>query len=153
MTNEELQQWTERLSKDRFYKPFNHTITFNRRLRTTGGRYLLHTHNIEMNPKQLEHFGIEEFEKIILHELCHYHLHIEGKGYQHKDASFKQLLNQVGGSRYCNLVPGTYKPLVYKYFYQCVKCNQTYRRKRQMDVNRYVCGRCKGKLKKVNENR
>ena len=28
---------------------------------------------------------MEELIGIIKHELCHYHLHLEGKGYQHRD--------------------------------------------------------------------
>ena len=42
--------------------------------------------------------------KIILHELCHYHLHISGKGYQHKDQDFKRLSQQVGAPRFCNSI-------------------------------------------------
>ncbi len=37
---------------------------------------------------------------IIKHELCHYHLHRLGLGYQHKDRDFKTLLQKVGGSCY-----------------------------------------------------
>lgn len=36
-------------------------------------------------------------ERIIKHELCHYHLHLRGMGYKHRDADFKTLLAQVGG--------------------------------------------------------
>ncbi len=49
---------------------------------------LLKSHDIEINPKQYEHYGEDAVVKIILHELCHYHLHIAGKGYQHKRSRF-----------------------------------------------------------------
>ena len=53
---------------------------------------MLQTHHIQINPKSFEIYGIEELEGIIRHELCHYHLHIEGKGYKHRDKDFKDLL-------------------------------------------------------------
>ncbi|MFB4161399.1 SprT family protein [Geomicrobium sp. JSM 1781026] len=153
MENEQLQQWTEQLSMHAFNKPFRHQITFNNRLRTTGGRYMLSTHHIEINPKQLDYFGEEELKRIILHELCHYHLHLEGKGYQHKDRSFKELLAQVGGSRHCQTIPGMHKPLPYKHLYECKSCSRQYKRKRQINTKQYVCGGCRGRLKKIQENR
>ncbi len=44
--------------------------------------------------------NLPEFEGIVKHELVHYHLHIQQRGYQHKDLDFKKLLAQVGGSRF-----------------------------------------------------
>lgn len=76
MSNEELQAWVERISEESFGLPFRHRATFNRRLSTTGGRYFMKSHHIEINPHQLEANGREEVEKIIKHELCHYHLHL-----------------------------------------------------------------------------
>ena len=46
----------------------------------------------EINPLVVEVYGMEELIGVIKHELCHYHLHIEGKGYRHRDADFKNLL-------------------------------------------------------------
>ena len=53
MNNDELQQLTEMIAMNFFGKHFKHQIYFNSRLRSTGGRYLLETHNLEINPKQL----------------------------------------------------------------------------------------------------
>ena len=80
MTPESLQNLVEDLSLRYFNKPFKHKAVFNNRLRTTGGRYHLGTHNLDFNPKILEIFGIDIFIGIIKHELCHYHLHLENKG-------------------------------------------------------------------------
>ena len=63
---------------------FIHQALFNPRLITTGGRYLLYSHNIEINKKYLDQLGMDELIGIIKHELCHYHLHLEGKGYKHR---------------------------------------------------------------------
>ncbi|MBM7644684.1 SprT-like protein [Scopulibacillus daqui] len=149
MTNKELQALVEQISLKYFKKPFKHQAAFNKRLRTTGGRYLLASHNLEFNPKQLEFYGKDEFIKIIKHELCHYHLHIEGKGYRHRDRDFQVLLSDVGGSRYCKTIPGTRNQARHIHVYECKKCRERYYRKRKIDTNQYVCGKCRGKLRWV----
>lgn len=150
MSEEELQQWVESISMESFGRPFRHQARFNSRLRTTGGRYLLQSHDIEFNPKQLDYFGEEEFAKIIKHELCHYHLHLQGKGFQHRDQDFKQLLGRVGGSRYCRLVPGTRNRQTVRHFYRCSTCAHVYKRKRRVDTRKFVCGKCGGRLIRMN---
>lgn len=77
-----------------FGKPFTDKVVFNHRLRTTGGRYLPSERLIELNPKYAVETETGEFIGIIKHELCHYHLHIDGKGYKHGDADFKKLLKR-----------------------------------------------------------
>jgi len=146
MTNQELQALVEEISLRDFGKPFRHQARFNRRLRTTGGRYLLRSHDIEFNPRHLDEHGRDELIGIIKHELCHYHLHMEGRGYKHADADFKQLLRKVGGSRYCQSVGTGRQTLPYKYELRCLACGMSYKRKRKVDVSRFVCGRCRGKL-------
>ncbi|RBW67856.1 SprT family protein [Bacillus taeanensis] len=147
MNEQELQKLVEDLSIRYFMKPFLHNVRFNNRLRTTGGRYLLKSHDIEINPKQLEAFGKKALVEIIKHELCHYHLHLEGKGYKHRDQEFKTLLKRVGGSRYCERLPGMKRKEEVKHYYICKDCSQVYSRKRRIDTTRYVCGKCRGKLK------
>ncbi|CAM3486409.1 SprT family protein [Marinicrinis lubricantis] len=145
MNDQQLQSWVERISLQWFGLPFRHQATFNRRLTSTGGRYFTGSHNIEISWKQLEVHGIEEVEKIIKHELCHYHLHLQNKGYQHRDEDFKKLLEKTGGSRYCKAVT-TKRKMEYKYVYVCTSCGLSYRRKRKINTKKYVCGKCKGKL-------
>lgn len=149
MDNQELQAWTERISLRDFGLPFLHQASFNTRLSSTGGRYFTKSHHIEISSKQLETYGLDEVEKIIKHELCHYHLHIRKKGYQHRDADFKLLLQKVGGSRYCSAVPGATRRELYKFKLECVSCSMAYYRKRKVNVRKYACGRCRSKLKLV----
>ncbi|MFD0961846.1 SprT family protein [Paenibacillus chungangensis] len=148
MDNEQLQQWVERVSIACFGRPFLHKATFNARLKATGGRYFTGSHHIEISPHQLQAFGAEETEKIIKHELCHYHLHILNRGYRHRDQDFKQLLAHVGGSRYCQTLPerSQSKVSAYKYKLKCESCGMEYLRKRRMNPARYACGKCRGKL-------
>ncbi|RST74032.1 SprT family protein [Siminovitchia acidinfaciens] len=147
MTNEQLQELTEKISEKYFLKPFKHQAFFNSRLRTTGGRYMLGTHNIEINRKYYEEHGMLELEGIIKHELCHYHLHIEGKGYKHRDKDFRQLLKEVGAPRHCTPLVMEQKKPVRKRVYVCTKCGQNYERQRRVDIKRYSCGKCRGKLR------
>lgn len=142
MTDEQLTILVKEVSIKYFNKPFLHKAIYNSRLRTTGGRYLLKTHNIEVNPKYLAKFGQNEIEGIVKHELCHYHLHIEGRGYKHGDRDFKELLHLTGAPRYCSALE------VDKYFYICSKCGLEYRRKRKINIDKYRCSKCLGLILK-----
>ena len=140
MNEHELQQLTQEISRNSFHREFTHKITYNRRLRSSGGRYLLKTGNIEINPLVEQELGLEALIGVIKHELCHYHLHQTGGGYRHRDADFKRLLHQVGGSRFVERMK---EPA---FLYECVECHHRYPRMRKMNTNRYVCGKCRGKL-------
>lgn len=143
MTDTEVQKLVEQLSVSHFALPFMHNAYFNSRLKTTGGRYLLRTHDIELNRKLYNHFGIDELKGIILHELCHYHLHIRGMGYKHRDADFRALLKKVGAPRFCSTIEETHvKRKITLHIYQCESCAQCYNRKRRMDISKYRCGKC-----------
>ena len=140
MNEHELQQLTQEISRSSFHREFTHKITYNRRLRSSGGRYLLKTGNIEINPLVEQELGLEALIGVIKHELCHYHLHQTGGGYRHRDADFKRLLHQVGGSRFVERMK---EP---NFIYECTACHHRYPRMRKMNTNRYVCGKCRGKL-------
>ncbi|WP_156292064.1 SprT family protein [Oceanobacillus salinisoli] len=127
-----------------FHKPFKDKVTFNHRLRTTGGRYIPSKRLVELNPKYVVEMDESEFIGIIKHELCHYHLHIEGKGYKHGDIDFKRLLEKTGSPRHCKPLPS--QRADYKYLYICKKCFFEYKRKRRVDVRKYRCSKCGGKL-------
>ncbi|MCM0601869.1 SprT family protein [Periweissella ghanensis] len=144
MTDAQLQSLVERISMTVFGQPFLHHATFNARLRTTGGRYRLQDHNIDINPKMLTEHDMATLVGVIKHELVHYHLHLSGQPYQHVSSEFKQLLKQVDGLRFAPRNEAAVKTR--KYHYVCQKCAMDYYRQRQIDLNKYVCGRCQGKL-------
>ncbi|AIM25144.1 SprT-like family protein [Melissococcus plutonius] len=144
ITNEPLQLLVEKISNESFNQSFSHMASFNYRLKTTGGRYYLASHNLEFNPKIIDRYGIDELIKVIKHELCHYHLHLAGKGYKHKDKEFKRLLKQTGGSRFVPpLIDEKAKSL---HHYECEQCRTTFLRKRKLNTERFVCGKCGGHL-------
>lgn len=157
VTDDQVQKLVEDLSIHYFKRPFIHKAYFNSRLKSTGGRYMLKSHDIELNKKLYEHFGIDELRGIILHELCHYHLHLLGMGYKHRDADFRRLLKQVGAPRFCSHIE---QPVVKNsvrsiHMYSCNACGQIYKRKRKMNEKKYCCSVCKGQiiyLKSVEEN-
>ncbi|PBB06072.1 SprT family protein [Salimicrobium humidisoli] len=149
MEDEQLLEWTKEISRRDFAREFRDDIRFNPRLRTTGGRYLPNERRIEINRLYLEECGPEELEGIIKHELCHYHLHIEGKGYHHRDAEFRRLMEETGSPRHCTPLPSSKKQA--SHHYRCRRCGVTYRRKRRVNTDKYRCGRCKGILEKVND--
>ncbi|WP_165006326.1 MULTISPECIES: SprT family protein [unclassified Enterococcus] len=144
MTPEELQELVEKISLESFRRPFCHQAVFNARLRTTGGRYHLEDHHLDFNPKMFAESDDQTIAGIIKHELCHYHLHLMGKGYRHRDADFKYLLKATGGIRYAPSLT-TNRPKKVE-CYQCQKCHTLIYRKRKFDTTRYLCGSCRGKL-------
>ncbi|MGX7024210.1 SprT family protein [Vagococcus hydrophili] len=150
MTNEELQKLVEEISLQFFKKPFNHQASFNKRLKTTGGRYHLSSHQLDFNPLVLEKHGEEELIGVIKHELCHYHLHLENRGYQHKDQDFKQLLKATGGSRFVKTL--VEKKEIRLQSYQCQTCGALIKRKRRVNTEKFGC-QCGGTLKHLTKTK
>lgn len=147
MTDLELQRLTEKWSKEVFGRPFRHSIVFNARLKTTGGRYHLTDHHIDINPLMLTEYNQEVLKGIVLHELCHYHLHLTGRGYRHRDRDFRRLLARVGGRRFA---PPTSKGQgTVSHRYQCQGCGQLVVRKRRFNLSRYRCRRCGGIFREI----
>ncbi len=146
MEQHDLQRLIQQLSIEAFGKPFRHEARFNARLRTTGGRYKLLDGSIEINPTVLELYDREELIGIIKHELCHYHLHQEGKGYRHGDADFKRLLRETGSPRYCKPLGKVNDKPRKIYLYECKSCRLEYKRRKRMDVRKYRCGKCAGEI-------
>jgi len=102
MTNQELQARVEAFSMGAFPQPFNHQAVFNARLRTAGGRFYPATMNLDFNPKIFALYPSDVTDGIIKHELVHYHLFAQHRGYQHRDHDFKQLLAAVWRLAVCS---------------------------------------------------
>ncbi|GAB6093493.1 SprT family protein [Furfurilactobacillus curtus] len=148
MTNEALQALVEEISLQDFGRPFKHQAIFNARLRSTGGRYHLVDHHIDINPRMINDFDRETLIGVIRHELVHYHLALAGLPYQHRSHEFKQLLAQVGGSRYAPTPKQSVKSKHSgrQYYYHCQKCGRQFIRHRRVNLERYACGYCGGRL-------
>jgi SprT-like protein len=137
MTQNELQVLVMQISKKYFGLPFKHIARFNTRLKTTGGRYLLASHDLEFNFKMA---NLPEFEGIVKHEQ---------RGYQHKDLDFKKLLAQVGGSRFA---PSLKQGQTTRYFWlYCCENGHNIPRKRRFQEKNYRCGQCGEKIRFVGQ--
>ena len=144
-----LTDYVKQVSLEDFGRPFIHQAQWNSRLRSTGGRFFPKDGHLDFNPKVYQELGLDIFRKIVRHELCHYHLYFEGRGYQHKDQDFKELLKEVDGLRFVPSLPHTNNKA--KWIYRCQSCQQTYHRKRRIDTKRYRCGICRGQLIQINQ--
>lgn len=149
MDNSELQQLVEQVSLQWFQKPFLHMAVFNTRLRTTAGRYIHGPQRIEINPRYHALHGGDELILTIKHELCHYHLALEKRPFNHGAADFRVLLDKVGATRYAKPSPELANRRTQVHVYICVQCRHTYHRRRRVNTRRYVCGKCKGKLQSI----
>lgn len=145
LNQKELQKLVESISLAFFARPFTHQVKINRRFKTTGGRYHLDDHHLEINAHFLSERYRAELIGIIKHELCHYHLHLAHRGYRHCDQDFKDLLKEVGGSRYAPDI-GLRRKRKFHYLYRCQSCGQIYPRTKRLNLERYRCGRCYGQL-------
>ena len=67
-----LTNYVRQVSLEDFGKEFHHEADWNKRLRSTGGRFFPKDGHLDFNPKIYEQFGLETFRKIVRHELCHY---------------------------------------------------------------------------------
>ncbi|GAB2021411.1 SprT family protein [Pseudolactococcus yaeyamensis] len=139
--NDALLAFVKWVSLTDFGKPFEHEVKFNRRLKSTGGRFFPKDLHLDFNEKMYDTFSEAIFRKIVQHELVHYHLYREGRGYKHGNRDFKALLAQVGGLRFAPPLPD-----VQSLSYRCVSCGQIYLRKRRINLKKYLCGKCRGKL-------
>ena len=139
-----LTNYVRQVSFEDFGKPFKHQAQWNTRLRSTGGRFFPKDGHLDFNPKVYQELGLEVFRKIVRHELCHYHLYYEGKGYKHKDVAFKKLLKEVNGLRFVPPLSNTSQKTILTY--NCQDCKQLFQRKRKINTDRYRCGLCRGKL-------
>ena len=129
-----LTNYVRQVSLEDFGWEFRHQAFWNKRLRTTGGRFFPKDGHLDFNPKIYETFGLETFRKIVRHELVHYHLYYQAKGYRHGDRDFKDLLKQVDGLRYAPSLSDSQTFLIYK----CLSCGTLIRRRRRVDIKNTV---------------
>ena len=99
---------------------------------------------------------IQELIGIIKHELCHYHLHLEGQGDTDTVIwELKALLKKWGsGQDSVGKLPERNqkrRSLKKSSYINAVNAILNIREKEAIDTARYVCGKCRGKLIKLGE--
>ncbi|HSL94197.1 MAG TPA: SprT family protein [Bacillota bacterium] len=135
----DLQSMTERLSVECFGKPYLGQARLNPRLRTSAGRFLGGSEVIEVNPAYIDTHSEAGLIDTLKHELIHYHYPKAGHG-----PVFRREAARIGCSRFCAPLPGSAPRLRYL----CQSCGHIYLRKRRVDVRKYSCGKCQGKLRR-----
>lgn len=138
-----LNEYVRELSMEYFDKPYESKVSYNNRLKKVVGRCFVESGRIELATVYAKYSDDEEVKDTILHELVHYHLYREGYEHEHHGANFKALAKKVGASRYAKAVPIKYYNHVEV---TCEDCGHTFSQYKAFDTNRYVCGRCSGKL-------
>ena len=137
----DLSKYVKQVSQEDFGKPFQHDAIWNNRLQMTGGRFFPKDGHLDFNPKVLNRYGETIFRQVVRHELCHYHLYFDKKGYRHSDHDFNVLLSRVNGLRYVPLLKDGPK---WRYRWQ--SCGYLYMRQRRINTTNRCCGKCRGRL-------
>ena len=145
-----LTDYVKQVSLEDFGRPFIHHVQWNSRLRSTGGRFFPKDGHLDFNPKVYQELGLDVFRKIVRHELCHYHLYFQGKGYQHKDRDFKELLKAVDGLRFVPPLPNSNSKPIKTLSLSILPARLSYVSERLIP-KRYRCGLCRGKLLLINQ--
>jgi SprT-like protein len=136
-TEMDLQSLAESLSIELFSRPYLGAVRLNPRLRTSAGRFLGAGKIIEINPAYIDAHKQKGLIDTLKHELIHYHFPQAGHG-----PVFRREAERIGCSRFCLPLAGS----VPTRRYVCESCGHIYLRRRRIDIKRYLCGKCKGKL-------
>lgn len=103
MSEVSLQQLAEKLSKRYWNTSCHIPVQWNGRLSRTMGRFIYEAKpkkrkalKIEMSKKAISQLDLDTFTKVLLHELCHYHMFIQHKPFQDYHPIFEAELQRVG---------------------------------------------------------
>lgn len=103
LTNQQLGMLAQQLSQTYWQAPCTIPVVWNGRLSTTMGRFFYLTQKkkrtavrIELSRKAARHLDRETFIKVLLHELCHYHLFKQGKPFSDHHPVFEAEIKRVG---------------------------------------------------------
>lgn len=138
-----LNEYVKELSMEYFDKPYNGKVNYNARLKRAAGQCYIDSGRIELSTTYFKHATNEQSKDVILHELVHYHLDRAGYINEHHGAKFKALAKKVGTALHGEAVPIKYYNHIEA---TCENCGYVYYQFKAFDENKYVCGKCKGKL-------
>ncbi len=117
------------------------TIYWNRRMRTTAGRALLQTYEVQMNPK-IAQFGAAEVWQTVLHELAHL---VAWHRYQHRGhgTPWKAACAELGipNESVTHDLPLQRRTQRKNWRYKCPHCGLSFDRARRAKPNS-ACAEC-----------
>jgi SprT-like protein len=147
---EKLLTLANKLSQHFWKKECTIPVVWNGRLKKAMGRFLFSYQGkkripvrIEMSKHAAQFINREIFIAVLLHELCHYHLFIQGHPFDDHHPLFEKELGRVGAiSTNTVQIPQKGFELI------CSQCQQTIGTRRRMNTSRYLSGCCKAKIAK-----
>lgn len=132
-----------KLSEKHWQKSCEIPVVWNGRLSRSIGRFLYrsqwkqrHPIKIEMSKHAIPFIDKNVFDAMLLHELCHYFLYIEGLPFHDRDARFKEELTRVGAmpTRSIHIPQKNYE-------LYCQQCQQPLGLRKRINLQKYrsVC--------------
>ena len=159
LTNEAFEEFNKVVFEERLSTI---TVTWSSKLRTTAG--VTRCTKDRANPDrrfatiELSVKVIDEYHRLrhtILHEMCHAaQWVVDGKINPPHGACFKKWANHAMSKMPGEIVTTTHDfAIQYKYAWACTtdKCGAVFQRQsKSIDVDKHVCGKCKGRLTEIN---
>lgn len=151
----------EYFDKENYVKLSSCGISWNNRFRGAtagvarfGTKNGIEYKNIEISSKYISAFP-DQLKTIMLHEM----IHIIFDANEKHGLNFKSEMNRINNQLECEGHPyrisvhisrDKMMPKIYKYSYRCSDCGQIYNRVRKsIDIKKFVCGKCRGKLVEI----
>ncbi len=101
---------------------------------------------IVMSYEFICHNPEETILDVLYHECVHYALYTSGEPYRDSDSNFIDTLTRLGISK-----SRTYAYKGRCHIYECRKCRYRFSKNIKGYEKRYICSRCRGKFKYLNE--
>jgi SprT-like protein len=145
-----LQKLADKLSLHYWQRKCEVPVTWNGRLTRSMGRFLYSTkgkgrtpQGIELSKYAAQFINRDIFISVLLHELCHYHLFIQGKPFDDHHPVFEKELERVGA-----ISTNTVQIPQKSFQLYCSKCNKSIGIRKRLNTALYRSGCCKGKILK-----
>ncbi len=147
-SQEQLELLANQLSLQHWKKTCDIPVVWNGRLRAAMGRFAYTTKGkqriplkIELSKYAAQHLNKDTFISVLLHELCHYHLFIEGKPFHDHHPQFEMELVRVGAiSTHTVQVPQK----AYELF--CSHCQKPLGKRKRINTKNYLSACCQREI-------
>jgi SprT-like protein len=147
---EKLQALANKLSQHFWRQDCAIPVVWNGRLTKAMGRFLFSPQSkkplplrIEMSKHAAQFINREIFIAVLLHELCHYHLFIQGQPFDDHHPLFEKELRRVGA-----ISTNTVQIPQKGFQLMCSKCKKKIGTRKRFNTARYLSGCCKAKVLK-----
>lgn len=145
---DQLISLAQNLSQQFWQKKCEVPLVWNGRLSRTMGRFCYFIQKkkriplrIELSKKSVPLLDQQTFNAVLLHELCHYHLFIEGKPFADHHPLFEAELRRVGA-----ISTNTIKVPQKGYDLYCGKCQTFLGKRKRFNNKNYLSACCKERI-------